>query len=65
MVEVRFGGWCCFCAGELQASETDPCEVMVTTASGASQVWWCHAACFKQRITDPAEAPGFFSPAHF
>lgn len=65
MVEVRFGGWCCFCAEEMQESEIDPCEVMVTTASGNAQVWWCHAACFKQRITDPTEAPGFFSPAHF
>jgi hypothetical protein len=65
MVEVRFGGWCCFCGKEMQDNQTDPCEVVVTTSAGGTQVWWCHAECFKERITDPVEAPGFFAPAHF
>ena len=64
MAEVRFGGWCCFCGKEMQNTETDPCEVVVTTSAGGTQAWWCHAECFKERITDPEEAPGFFAPAH-
>jgi hypothetical protein len=49
----------------MQDNQTDPCEVVVTTSAGGTQVWWCHAECFKERITDPVEAPGFFAPAHF
>jgi ribonuclease HI len=58
-------GPCCFCGLRIQPSSVDPCRVQVATASGKWQVWMCHAACFKQRITNPPEAPGFFDPAHF
>ena len=58
MAEVRFGGWCCFCGKEMQNTQTDPCEVVVTTSAGGTQVWWCHAECLKERITDPENAPG-------
>ena len=58
-------GPCCFCGLEIQLSDVDPCRIQVSTASGKWQVWFCHAACFKQRIKNPPEAPGFFDPAHF
>jgi hypothetical protein len=63
--KVVFGGQCCLCGFEIEATGMDPCEVTVTTASGKWQVWWCHGACFKAAITDPPDAPGFFEPAHF
>lgn len=65
MVDVVFGGQCCLCGKEIEAGGVDPCEVVVTTAEGRWQTWWCHAQCFKERLTDPLEAPGFFEPAHF
>jgi hypothetical protein len=65
LVEVVFGGQCCLCGKEIEATGTDPCEVVVTTAEGKWQTWWCHGHCFKDRLTDPPEAPGFLSPAHF
>lgn len=63
--EVTFGGLCCFCGAIIHASGPDPVELTVTAATGKWQVWWCHAACFKQRLTDPPGAEGFFAPAHF
>jgi len=29
------------------------------------QTWFSHAACFRERLTDLPEMPGFFEPAHF
>jgi hypothetical protein len=63
--KVVFGGQCCFCGGIIDAQGPDPLEVNVTTATGKWQVWWAHSSCFKGRITDPPDAPGFFEPAHF
>jgi hypothetical protein len=37
--------------------------VTVETAKGQWQVWFCHAACFKARLTDPPDWPGVFEPA--
>lgn len=65
MADVTFGGQCCLCGNEIEATDTDPCEVSVTTAEGKWQVWWCHGNCFKAAIKDPPDAPGFFAPAHF
>jgi hypothetical protein len=65
ITDVTFGGQCCFCGNPIEANDLDPCEVTVSTAGQKWQVWWCHAQCFKDRITDPPEAPGFFAPAHF
>ncbi len=65
MADVIFGGQCCLCGNDIEATETDPCEVAVTTADGKWQVWWCHGECFKASIKDPPGAPGFFAPAHF
>jgi hypothetical protein len=39
--------------------------VEVSTAGGKWQMWFCHAACFKQRIVNPPDAPGLLDPAHF
>ena len=58
-------GPCCFCAQAIESSDTDPCRVRVETATGKWQVWFCHAACFRERLTDPPECPGFMEPAHF
>lgn len=58
-------GPCCFCGLGIQPSPVDPCRVQVSTASSKWQVWFCHAACFKQRIKNAPEAPGLFDPAHF
>ena len=58
-------GPCCFCGLDIQPSDIDPCRVQVSTTRGKAQVWFCHAACFKQRIVDPPNAPGLFDPAHF
>jgi len=56
-------GPCCFCGTEIDPSRIDPCRVSVTTTSGKWQVWVCHAACFKERITTGVEVD--LSPAHF
>ena len=65
MTKVVFGGQCCLCGSEIHLTETDPCELTVSTASGNLQVWWCQGACFKAALTDPPDAPGFFEPAFF
>ena len=63
MTEVKFNGPCCFCGEMIDDSEIDPCTVAVQTRDGKSQVWYCHSACFRERI---AENPYVdLSPAHF
>jgi hypothetical protein len=63
-VEVTFGP-CCFCAQPISKSTVDPCRVTVSTQGEKWQVWHCHAACFKERLKSPPEAPDLFEPAHF
>lgn len=58
--KVAFGP-CCFCGQEIQPTAIDPCRVTVATASERWQVWFCHGACFKERI--PSDL--FLEPAHF
>jgi len=43
----------------------DPLRITAETSAGKWQVWFAHAECFKKRLADPPEAPGFFNPAHF
>jgi hypothetical protein len=62
-VRVEWGP-CCFCAQPIANSALDPCRVTVENAAGKWQVWFCHAECFKSRLTDPPEAPGMTWPAH-
>ena len=50
MAESTGEGPCVFCGKTIDAFEIDPCKVTVTTRAGEWQVWWCHAACFKDRI---------------
>jgi len=63
--ETIVWGPCCFCAQQIEPSAVDPCRVQVTTEGGKWQLWYAHAACFKERLKDPPDAPGFFDPAHF
>ena len=62
--EINWGP-CCFCGLQIAATNTDPCRVTVETASKKWQLWFCHAACFKQRLTDSPELMGLFDPVHF
>ena len=63
MVEVTFNGPCCFCGAMIDGSDVDPCRVTVETAAERWQVWFCHAVCFKERITSNEFVD--LSPAHF
>ncbi|HEV3263151.1 MAG TPA: hypothetical protein VG013_40325 [Gemmataceae bacterium] len=56
-------GPCCFCGEQIAPSDIDPCRVTVETSKGEWQVWFCHAACFRERVIDNAEVD--LSPAHF
>lgn len=61
--EVKFNGPCCFCGRMIDETALDPCNVTVETKEGLWQVWYCHSACFRERI---AENPWIdLSPAHF
>jgi len=60
MVQVTFGP-CCFCGQQIEQSSIDPCRVTVETASGKWQVWFCHSACFKERIVPDLD----LEPTHF
>jgi hypothetical protein len=62
--EVEWGP-CCFCGTNICATAVDPCRLTVETKSEKWQVWFCHSACFKERLTNPPDAPGLFEPAHF
>jgi len=61
---VHFGP-CCFCAEKIEQTDIDPCRVTVSTTTDKWQVWYCHSACFKERLGTLAGAEGFFEPAHF
>jgi len=63
-LKIKWGP-CCFCGLQIADSAIDPCRVSVETASGKLQWWFCHAKCFKQRLANLPQAPGFFDPAHF
>lgn len=62
---VTFGAQCCLCGLDSDTEGVDPLELSVTTAQGDWQMWWAHAACFKDRLTDPPDAPGLFEAEHF
>jgi hypothetical protein len=59
---VQFGP-CCLCGKEIEPTQIDPCNVEVSTAMGAWQVWRCHAECFKARLAQDTLVD--VSPAHF
>jgi hypothetical protein len=61
---VSFGP-CCFCGEAIQEDDRNPCRVTVETSGGKWQVWYCHGVCFRSRLADLPDAPGFFDPAHF
>jgi len=63
-MDVTFGP-CCFCGQPIRETEIDPCRITVETRKQHWQTWHCHGACFKTKLTDPPEAPGFFELAHF
>jgi hypothetical protein len=58
-------GPCCFCGLQIDATAKDPCRVTVETAGGKWQVWFCHAHCFKDRLSIRPDLLGLFDPAHF
>src|SRR5437660_9333249 len=58
-------GPCCFCGSSITTTRVDPCRLTIETEAGKWQLWFCHGACFKQRLTALPDAPGFFDPAHF
>jgi hypothetical protein len=56
-------GPCCFCGRDIPEVDHDPCRVTVETSQGKWQVWFAHAACFKERLA--TDSPVDLSPAHF
>jgi hypothetical protein len=64
MTSIAFGP-CCFCGKDIEKSDTDPCRVTVETQKQDGQVWFSHAKCFKERLVELPELPGFFDPAFF
>jgi hypothetical protein len=62
-MKVEFNGPCPFCGKIIEPSKVDPCSLSVTTKEGMSQVWSCHAACFKEKIVPNDYVD--LSPAHF
>lgn len=58
-------GPCCFCGQGVEPISPDPLSITAETSDGKWQVWFAHARCFKARLVDPPNAPGFFDPAHF
>jgi hypothetical protein len=56
---------CCFCGHQIEETNIDPCSVHVTTNERKDQLWFCHAACFRQRLTTDPEMAPIFEPAHF
>jgi hypothetical protein len=39
--------------------------VQITTSGQKWQVWFCHAACFKERLVNRPDLLGLLDPAHF
>lgn len=59
-VKVAWGP-CCFCGLPIEPTSVEPCRLTVQTQSGGWQVWFCHAECFRSRITKlPDLEPGIF-----
>ncbi len=58
-------GPCCFCAQVIEPTGSDPCRLTVTTSSEKWQVWFCHGACFRERLGSVPEFEGLFDPAYF
>jgi hypothetical protein len=63
MTEIKFNGPCVFCGQLIDDTRIDPCSVTVETREGLSQVWYCHANCFKNRVVENPYVD--LSPAHF
>jgi hypothetical protein len=54
-------GPCCFCSEAIKPTAAEPCRVTVETQGGKWQVWFCHADCFKSRLTTLRDLePGIF-----
>ena len=54
-------GPCCFCGQQIKSGEIDPCRLTIATTRERWQVWFCHAECFRSRLTDdPMLEPGIF-----
>ena len=45
---------CCFC-GKTDYSNADPTYLTVGTRSEVTKTWWCHIACFEERLPDMPE----------
>jgi len=58
-------GPCCFCGNSIAQTEVNPCRLTVETGQGKSQTWFCHAACFKERLVQRPELLGLLDSAHF
>jgi len=60
-------GWrpCCFGGLDIFSTDVDPCGVTVETRGKKWQVWFCHSACFKQRLSDRPAHLGMFAPSDF
>jgi hypothetical protein len=57
----RYGVVCCFCGTDVEADGKDLCQLTVTTENGKCQMWFCHAACFREKIhKDPMLEPYHF-----
>lgn len=66
MAAPPFGVMCCFCGKPIEGKPPDPCRVTVEICEeGKWQLWYCHASCFRERLTDPSGAPGLFEPRYF
>jgi len=63
--EIVQWGPCCFCGLDMAKTSVDPCRLTVETSSGLWQTWFCHSACFKERLSDRPELMGLMEPAHF
>jgi hypothetical protein len=51
---------CCFCAEAIRRTDTDPCRVTVETSNALVQVWFCHAECLKNRLSNDPALMGLF-----
>jgi hypothetical protein len=48
---------CCFCGQLVEQEYPDPCTIVVSTVKEDGwQQWYCHAACFRERLADAARA---------